>query len=48
MKAKAVIFTGNSISHEDAKKILMADYQLLYADSSLKNLFGRGMRSWEL
>lgn len=27
MKAKAVIFTGNSISHEDAKKILMADYQ---------------------
>lgn len=27
MKAKAVIFTGNSISHEDAKKILRADYQ---------------------
>lgn len=27
MKAKAVIFTGNSISHEDAKKILRANYQ---------------------
>ncbi|MDQ1276003.1 MAG: TfuA protein [Euryarchaeota archaeon] len=27
MKEKAVIFTGNSISHEDAKKILMANYQ---------------------
>jgi hypothetical protein len=27
MKEKAVIFTGNSISHEDAKKILRADYQ---------------------
>jgi len=27
MKARAVIFTGNSISHEDAKKILRANYQ---------------------
>jgi hypothetical protein len=27
MKAKAVIFTGNSISHEDARKILGANYQ---------------------
>lgn len=27
MKEKAVIFTGNSISHEDAKKILRANYQ---------------------
>jgi hypothetical protein len=27
MTAKAVIFTGNSISHEDAKKILTANYQ---------------------
>jgi len=27
MKARAVIFTGNSISHEDAKKILRAKYQ---------------------
>lgn len=27
MKEKAVIFTGNSISHEDARKILMANYQ---------------------
>jgi TfuA protein len=27
MKARAVIFTGNSISHEDAKKILKANYQ---------------------
>ncbi|WP_410508374.1 TfuA-related McrA-glycine thioamidation protein [Methanosarcina hadiensis] len=27
MKEKAVIFTGNSISHEDAKKILTANYQ---------------------
>ncbi len=27
MKAKAVIFTGNSISHEDARKILRANYQ---------------------
>jgi hypothetical protein len=27
MKARAVIFTGNSISHEDAKKILIANYQ---------------------
>ncbi|WP_394339318.1 TfuA-related McrA-glycine thioamidation protein [Methanosarcina sp. UBA5] len=27
MKARAVIFTGNSISHEDARKILKANYQ---------------------
>jgi TfuA protein len=27
MKARAVIFTGNSISHEDAKKFLRANYQ---------------------
>ncbi|KKH48480.1 TfuA domain protein core [Methanosarcina sp. 1.H.A.2.2] len=27
MKERAVIFTGNSISHEDAKKILRANYQ---------------------
>lgn len=27
MKAKAVIFTGNSISHEEARKILGANYQ---------------------
>jgi TfuA protein len=27
MKARAVIFTGNSISHEDARKILRANYQ---------------------
>ena len=27
MKARAVIFTGNSISHEDAKKVLRANYQ---------------------
>lgn len=27
MKTKAVIFTGNSISHEDARKILKANYQ---------------------
>ena len=27
MKARAVIFTGNSISHEDAKKLLRANYQ---------------------
>jgi hypothetical protein len=27
MKAKAVIFTGNSISHEDARKILGVNYQ---------------------
>jgi len=27
MEEKAVIFTGNSISHEDAKKILLANYQ---------------------
>lgn len=27
MKAGAVIFTGNSISHEDARKILMVNYQ---------------------
>lgn len=27
MKEKAVIFTGNSISHEDARKILIANYQ---------------------
>lgn len=27
MRARAVIFTGNSISHEDAKKILRANYQ---------------------
>lgn len=27
MKARAVIFTGNSITHEDAKKILRANYQ---------------------
>lgn|ERR1035437_6281219 len=27
MKSRAVIFTGNSISHEDAKKILRVNYQ---------------------
>lgn len=27
MRTRAVIFTGNSISHEDAKKILKANYQ---------------------
>ncbi|AKB49432.1 hypothetical protein MSBRW_0179 [Methanosarcina barkeri str. Wiesmoor] len=27
MKSRAVIFTGNSISHEDARKILRANYQ---------------------
>lgn len=27
MKARAVIFTGNSISHEEARKILRANYQ---------------------
>ena len=27
MKTRAVIFTGNSISHEDARKILKANYQ---------------------
>ena len=27
MKARAVIFTGNSISHEDAKNVLGANYQ---------------------
>lgn len=27
MKAKALVFTGTSISHEDAKKILRANYQ---------------------
>lgn len=27
MKERAVIFTGNSISHEDARKILRANYQ---------------------
>jgi hypothetical protein len=27
MKVRAVIFTGNSISHEDARKILRANYQ---------------------
>ncbi|AKB82841.1 hypothetical protein MSBR3_2263 [Methanosarcina barkeri 3] len=27
MKAKVVIFTGNSISHEDARKVLRANYQ---------------------
>ncbi len=27
MKARAVIFTGNSISHEDAREILRANYQ---------------------
>jgi hypothetical protein len=27
MKARAIIFTGNSISHEDARKILKANYQ---------------------
>jgi TfuA protein len=27
MKARAVIFTGNSISHEDAKNVIRANYQ---------------------
>ncbi len=27
MRARAVIFTGNSISHEEAKKVLRANYQ---------------------
>lgn len=44
MKARAVIFTGNSISHEDAKKILRANYQSPVRRFQLEKIIQKGYR----
>jgi hypothetical protein len=44
MRAKAVIFTGNSISHEDAKKILRANYQPPVRRFQLEKFVQKGYR----
>lgn len=44
MKEKAVIFTGNSISHGDAKKILVADYQPPVRRSQLEKFVQQGYK----
>ena len=44
MKAKAVIFTGNSISHEDARKVLRANYQPPVRRFQLENFIQKGYK----
>jgi TfuA protein len=44
MKVRAVIFTGNSISHEDAKKILKANYQPPIRRFQLEKFVQRGYK----
>jgi hypothetical protein len=44
MRARAVIFTGNSISHEDAKKILRANYQPPVRRFQLEKFVQKGYR----
>lgn len=44
MKTRAVIFTGNSISHEDAKKILRANYQPPIRRFQLEKFVQKGYR----
>ncbi|WP_240664283.1 TfuA-related McrA-glycine thioamidation protein [Methanosarcina sp. MSH10X1] len=44
MKARAVIFTGNSISHEDARKILRANYQPPVRRFQLEKFVQQGYR----
>lgn len=44
MKARAVIFTGNSISHEDARKVLRANYQPPVRRFQLENFIQKGYK----
>lgn len=44
MKARAVIFTGNSISHEDARKVLRANYQPPVHRFQLENFIQKGYK----